>query len=259
MDLRNHRKVAVIDGRSGYIGSQNLAAAAFVRDFPNREVVAHVEGPAVLQLAALFASDWYFETGKILQIDTAPAACTGEVPAQVLPSGPAYPFENARSIVVAAIQRAQRRVTLATPYFVPDEATLGALCIAALSGIEVRLILSHSNNQRLTAWAQASYYDELLQAGVQIHLYRPHFLHAKHLSVDDDIVLVGSINLDIRSFALNAEAGILCYDAGVARQLHAIEADYLTCADTMDAATWRARPAWRRSIEGIARLADSFL
>lgn len=259
MDLRNHRKIAIIDGRIGHIGSQNLAAAGFVPGAPNREVVARVRGPVVLQLAALFASDWYIETGEALDIDLRLGANPGTAPAQLLPSGPAYPFENARDVVVASIQRARRRIVLATPYFVPDDATLGALRIAALSGIEVQLFLSRSNNHRLTALAQASCYDELLQAGVRIALYRSHFLHAKHLSVDDDLALVGSINLDIRSFALNAEAGLLCYDAGVVERLRAIEDGYLAHSDALELAAWRKRPAWRRSLEGIARLADSFL
>jgi len=258
MDLRNHRKIAVIDGRIGYTGSQNLAQAEFVRRFPNREVVARVQGPVVAQLAALFASDWYIETGEVLTIDTA-AQAIGATPAQVLPSGPAYPFENARNVMIAMIQRAQHKVVLATPYFVPDDATLNALRIAALSGIDVQLILSKTNNQHLTAWTQASYYDELLLAGVRIALYRPHFLHAKHLSVDEEIALVGSINLDIRSFALNAEVGLLCYDPAVVARLRAIEADCLAQSDTIDLTVWRRRPAWRGSIEGIARLADSLL
>lgn len=259
MDLRNHRKIAVIDGRIGYTGSQNLAQAEFVRGFPNREVVARVQGPVVAQLAALFASDWYIETGEALEIDAVASTASGESPAQVLPSGPAYPFENARNAVIAMIQRAQRKVVLATPYFVPDDATLDALRIAALSGIDVQLILSKTNNQRLSAWTQASYYDELLLAGVRIALYRPHFLHAKHMSIDDGVALVGSINLDIRSFALNAEVGLLCYDPAVVARLRAIEADYLAQSDAVDLAVWRRRPAWRGSLEGIARLADSLL
>jgi cardiolipin synthase len=94
---------------------------------------------------------------------------------------------------------------------------------------------------------------------VRIALYAPHFLHAKHLTVDEDIALVGSINLDIRSFALNAEIGMLCYDAGMVRQLAQIEADYLEHAHPLDLATWRQRPAWKRSREGIARLADALM
>ncbi|MGO4221377.1 cardiolipin synthase [Lysobacter sp. TAF61] len=258
MDLRNHRKLAVIDRQTGYIGSQNLAAPQFVPGRPNRELVARVQGPAVRQLAGLFASDWLIETGERLAAD-GDYIGTGAVPAQLLPGGPAYPFQNARNVVVALIQHARRRVVLTTPYFVPDDVTLGALQLAALSGVEVQLVLSQSNNQNLTRWAQRSYYEELLEAGVRIALYRPHFLHAKHLSVDDDIALIGSINLDIRSFALNAEAGLLCYDRGVVARLQGIERDYLADAEVLALDSWRARPRWRRSVEGIARLADSLI
>ncbi|MGV8960213.1 MAG: cardiolipin synthase [Stenotrophomonas sp.] len=259
MDLRNHRKIAVIDNRIGHIGSQNLAASNFVPGFPNRELVARVQGPVVAQLEAVFASDWFIESGQRLEVMAEVPLCAADVATQLLPSGPAYPFSNARDAVSALIHLARRRIVLVTPYFVPDEATLSALRIAALSGVQVQLILSASNNQRLTAWAQEAYYDELLRAGVQVALYRPHFLHAKHLSVDDDIALVGSINLDIRSFALNAEIGLLCYDAAVVRRLQAIEADYLADCEQLTAARWQQRPAWRRSREGIARLADALM
>ncbi|MEP6908459.1 MAG: cardiolipin synthase [Pseudoxanthomonas sp.] len=259
MDLRNHRKVAVIDSDAAYVGSQNLAAPDFVRGFPNRELVARVRGPVVAHLEGVFASDWYIETGDRLPVKQTPVASDCNVAMQLLPSGPAYPFENARDTVNALIHLAQRKVVLTTPYFVPDDATLSALRIAALSGVEVQLILSASNNQWLTAWAQNSYYDELLASGVKIALYRPHFLHAKHLSVDDNIALVGSINLDIRSFALNAEIGLLCYDSGVVARMREVEADYLANADVVELSTWRRRPAWRRSREGIARLADSLM
>lgn len=259
MDLRNHRKVAVIDSNAGYVGSQNLAAPDFVRGFPNRELVARVQGPVVAHLEGVFASDWYIETGQRLQVKPVPAVSEANVAMQLLPSGPAYPFENARDTVNALIHLAQRRIVLTTPYFVPDDATLSALRIAALSGVEVQLILSASNNQRLTAWAQDSYYDELLASGVKIALYRPHFLHAKHLSVDEDIALVGSINLDIRSFALNAEIGLLCYDRGVVARMREVEAAYLADAERIDHAGWSKRPAWKRSREGIARLADSLM
>jgi len=266
MDMRNHRKLAVIDGGIGYTGSQNLAAPEFVSGHPNRELVVRARGPVVAQLAALFASDWYLETGEALAV-TLPVADDGGIDdgtgvgtvAQVLPSGPAYPFENARDCVVALLQRARRRAVLATPYFVPDDATLGALRIAALSGVEVVLILSSTSNQRLAAWAQASYFDELLDAGVRIVRHRPRFLHAKHLSIDDDIALIGSINLDIRSFALNAEVGMLCYGREVAARLQAIEAACIADGELLDADQWRRRPGWQRTRDGLARLADSLI
>jgi cardiolipin synthase A/B len=259
MDLRNHRKIAVIDNKVGYIGSQNLAQAGFVPGFSNRELVARVRGPAVAHLEAVFASDWYIETGQRLDVMASVPVCAVDMPTQLLPSGPAYPYSNARDAVNALIHLARRRIVLVTPYFVPDEATLSALRIAALSGVKVQLILSASNNQRLTAWAQEAYYDELLRCGVRIALYEPHFLHAKHLTVDDDIALLGSINLDIRSFALNAEIGLLCYDARLVRQLVHIEDDYLRQSTALDLEGWRQRAAWRRSREGIARLADALM
>lgn len=259
MDLRNHRKIAVIDNRVGYIGSQNLAEPDFVAGHPNRELVARVCGPVVNHLEAVFASDWFVETGERLEVIADAPDDAGDIATQVLPSGPAYPYENARDAVNALIHLARRKVVLVTPYFVPDEATLSALRIAAVSGVEVQLILSESNNQRLTAWAQEAYYDELLRAGVKIALYRPHFLHAKHLSVDEDIAVLGSINLDIRSFALNAEIGLLCYDRGIVEQLRRIEQDYLSDARPLALPGWRQRPTWRRSREGIARLADALM
>jgi len=256
MDLRNHRKVAVIDNDAAYVGSQNLATAEFVPGFPNRELVARVRGPAVAHLEAVFASDWFIETGERLEVAPTAPVQHADVAAQLLPSGPAYPFANARDTVNALIHLAKRRLVLVTPYFVPDDATLSALRIAALSGVETQLILSASNNQRLTAWAQESYFEELLASGVKIALYRPRFLHAKNLSVDDGMALVGSINLDIRSFALNAEIGLLCYDRGVVARMREIEASYLADADSVSLAAWKDRPAWRRSREGFARLMD---
>lgn len=258
-DLRNHRKIAVIDDDVAHVGSQNLAGATFVPGHPNRELVARVHGPIVAHLEAVFASDWYLETGEVLEVAPARPTHADDVACQLLPSGPAYPFPNAGDTIATLIHLARRRVVLTTPYFVPDDAIVGAMRIAALSGVEVQLILSASNNQRLTALAQHASYEELLACGVRIALHRPRFLHAKHMSVDDDIALVGSINLDIRSFALNAEIGLLCYDPAVVARMRAVEAAYLADAEAVDPTDWRRRPRWRRSLEGIARLADSFM
>ena len=139
----------------------------------------------------------------------------------------------------------------------PDDSTIDALRIAALSGVEVQLILSARDNKWLARLAQQACYEELLACGVRIALYRPHFLHAKHMSVDEDIALVGSLNLDIRSFALNAEIGLICYDRRVVARMREIEAGYLADADCAD--EWRKRPHYKHGLEGIARLADSFL
>lgn len=259
LDLRNHRKVAVIDHRVGYIGSQNLASASFIPHYPNRELVARVSGPVVNHLQAVFASDWFVETGEQLAVGPDATVSCENVVTQLLPSGPAYPSKNVHDAINTMISLAKHRVVLATPYFIPDEATLGALRIAAMSGVIVQLILSEHNNQWLAAWAQEAYFEELLRAGVKIALYRPHFLHAKHLNVDNKIVLLGSMNLDIRSFSLNAEIGMLIYGRGVAEQMARIEEDYLMQAREINLAEWNQRPAWRKSREGIARLADALM
>ncbi|AKC86882.1 cardiolipin synthase [Pseudoxanthomonas suwonensis] len=259
MDLRNHRKIAVIDDHVGYVGSQNLADAVFVPGHPNRELVVRARGPIVSHMEAVFASDWYLETGQMLEVSPVRPVHGDDVAAQLLPSGPAYPFGNAGETVNSLIHLAQHRLVLTTPYFVPDDSTMSALRIAALSGVDVQLVLSATNNKAVVRLAQQSYYEELLRAGVKIALYRPHFMHAKHLSVDDSVALVSSINLDIRSFALNAEIGLLCYDAGVVARMHEIEADYLAHSDMLTLEQWRARPSWKRSLEGLSRLADSFM
>jgi hypothetical protein len=235
MDLRNHRKIAVIDNEVAYVGSQNLAGPQFVPGHPNRELVARVRGPAVAHLEAVFASDWYMETGQRLDVIADVPECSDDIATQLLPSGPAYPYSNARCGGGADPPGAAPAGD-GHPYFVPDEATLSALRIAALSGVQVQLILSASNNQRLTSWAQEAYYDELLRCGVRIALYEPQFLHAKHMSVDEDIAVLGSINMDIRSFALNAEIGLICYDRALVQQLCAIEDGYLRVAAAGSAA-----------------------
>lgn len=259
IDLRNHRKLAVIDDDLAFVGSQNLAEAGFVPDFPNRELVARVRGPAAAHVEALFAVDWYLETGERLEVSPTRPLQDDDVPMQLLPSGPAFPFPNARDTVETLIHLAQRRLVITTPYFVPDDGTLNALRIAALSGVEVQLIVSSANNKLLARLAQQACYEELLACGVKISLYRPHFLHAKHMSVDEEIALVGSLNLDIRSFALNAEIGLISYDQRVVARMREIEADYLADAEQLSLEEWRQRPRFKHSLEGIARLADSFL
>jgi cardiolipin synthase len=150
-------------------------------------------------------------------------------------------------------------VVLTTPYFVPDEPFLEAMCSAARRGVAVHLVVSRHANQMLTQLAQRSFYDELLAAGVQIHLYEPRFLHAKHLTVDDDIALVGSSNIDIRSFALNEEISLLFYGPGVVAELRRVQEGYFARGAPLTAEQWSRRPLAARTMQGVARLADSFL
>jgi cardiolipin synthase len=259
LDLRNHRKLAIVDATVGWLGSQNLVSPDFIIGAPNVELVARVRGPVVAQLQAIFDGDWYIETGQRIDSGVPIVPHAGIALTQMIPGGPAYPFENARDIVVALIQHARREIMLCTPYFVPDEAVLRALCIAALSGVEVNLIVSARSNQALVDWAQRAYYAELLRSGVRIHRFQPGFLHAKHISVDAEIGMIGSINLDVRSFALNAESGLLVYSAEVTARLQTLQRGYIGDSIELTLEEWQRRPLWQRSVEGLARLANGFL
>ncbi|HKB41025.1 MAG TPA: cardiolipin synthase, partial [Gemmataceae bacterium] len=227
-DLRNHRKIAVLDGRVGYAGSQNLVDAFFKKGLTFEEVVVRVTGPVVQQLQAVFLADHYLETETTLDLHKLfpEPVETGPSPAQVLPSGPGYPHANTQRLLVALVHGARERVVITTPYFVPDEPFLQAMQTAVLRGVAVHLVVSKQADQLLVGLAQRSYYEELLGSGVRIHLYHRRFLHAKHVSIDDSVALIGSSNIDIRSFALNAEVSLLLYDPQVVARLREVQEEY---------------------------------
>jgi cardiolipin synthase len=260
-DLRNHRKIAVIDGSVAYTGSQNVVDPEFVRGYPNEEMMVRVTGPVVAQLQGVFVSDFYFETGTTLnESEVFPQLePRGKTNAQVLPSGPGYHRENGQEFMIALLYAARERIVLATPYFVPDEVFLQAIRSASRRGVVVHLIVSLHANQLLTQLAQRSFYDELLEDRVNVHLYKPRFLHAKHLTIDDEIALIGSTNIDIRSFALNAEINLVIYDTEVVARLRIVQEKYIANSDLLTIEAWRQRSIFLRTIHGIARLADSLL
>jgi cardiolipin synthase len=260
-DLRNHRKLAVIDGQIGYTGSQNVADPNFVKDHPNEELVVRVTGPVVAQLQAVFLADHYLETDARIREKTMfpDFAFPGRSIAHVVPSGPGYKHENGQELIIALLYAARERVAITTPYFVPDEPFLLALRAAALRGVAVHLIVSKHANHPITQFAQRSCYDALLDAGVKIHCYRPHFLHAKHLSIDNEIALIGSTNIDIRSFALNAEINLLIYDPELVGRLRALQEKYFAQSDVLAAEDWGSRPLLLKVAQNTARLADSLL
>jgi cardiolipin synthase len=260
LDLRNHRKIAVIDGRVGYTGSQNLVTADF-KGGSYEDLMARVTGPVVHDLQYVFAADWFLETDEVLDGE-AEFPCpeiAGGVPAQALASGPDFPTQNNQRLIVALVHGVRRRVVLTTPYFIPDEPLLQAMQTAALRGVEVHLVASEKGDQRVVALAQASYYEDLLEAGVLVHLYRGSFLHAKHLSVDDTVALIGTSNLDIRSFALNAELMLMIYDHGVTARLAAEQERYFANSRLLSLAEWRRRPFGGKVAQNLARLLSPLL
>ena len=260
-DLRNHRKIVVIDGRIGYAGSLNIANAESQPGLVNEELVVRMEGPIVSQLQVVFLADRYIEREeKIDEPGLFPESeAAGTAAAQVLPSGPGYRYANAHKTMVALIHGAKKRVVITTPYFIPDDAFVQAMQIAVLRGAEVHLVVSRQADHRFVHLAQQSFYESLLEAGVKIHLYRPRFLHAKHMSIDEAVAFVGSSNVDLRSFTLNNEISVLIYDAAVVRKLRKVQERYFADSDLLTAAEWAQRPLLTRVAQNCARLADSLL
>jgi len=261
-DLRNHRKIVVIDGTIGFTGSQNLIKRNYFRKdaIYYDELVARVSGPVVAQLEAAFMTDWYAETGILLSRQTAPETALvlqapGDMLCQVLPSGSGFENENNLKLFTSLIHAAQHTLVITNPYFVPDDALLTAITSAAQRGVDVRLINSAASDQFLVSHAQRSYYEELLKAGVKLYWYpAPILLHAKHISIDDDIAVIGSSNLDIRSFQLNLEVTLVCYEARVVAEMRRIEESYLRKARPVHLDEWQARHMREKLFENISRL-----
>lgn len=266
-DLRNHRKLVVIDGVVAFVGSQNLisrdynAAKNIKRGLKWHELIARVDGPAVAQVDAVFHADWKIETGENLDGEHVPAsdiARAGDLRCQLVPSGPTFDTENNLRLFLSLIHGATERVILTSPYFVPDEAMIYAITTACQRGLDVQLFVSELGDQGLVYHAQRSYYETLLRAGVRIFLYpAPYILHAKHFSIDDDIAVIGSSNMDIRSFSLNAELSLLVRGKSFVAQMREIEAKYREAGRELTLEEWRREPAKSTFLDGLARLTSA--
>lgn len=260
-DLRNHRKVAVIDGCIGYAGSQNIVDIDFHAGIRNHELMVRVTGPVVLELQAVFIADWFLETEEVLPVDELlrPAKPTGDVTAQVLPSGPDYPGAGIENLIVALIHGAQERVVIATPYFVPSEPLLNAMHTAVLRGVRVHLIVSRVTDHALVKLAQRSYYAQLMSIGVRVRLYGEALLHAKNILIDDDLAVIGSSNVDIRSFVLNSEVTLVFYDREVTARLADEHQNYFAHSRLLSPSEWQARPLPMKIAENLARMLGPLL
>jgi cardiolipin synthase len=268
-DLRNHRKILVVDGSIAFTGSMNIIDASYLRRRNIRrgmryvEVVARVTGPVVLELNAVFVADWFGEGGDPFEpnqpaIRELAQEWDGRATCQALPSGPGYDSDNNLKMFTALIHLAHRRVFVTTPYFVPDDSLMTAITSAAQRGVDVCLLTAGVSNQVIVYHAQRSYYEELLRSGVRVFLLpAPELLHAKHLTIDDDIAVVGSSNLDMRSFTLNLEITLLCYDTKVVRDLRDIEDAFLLRSTEVKMERWKRRRLTTKLVDNLARLTAS--
>lgn len=261
-DLRNHRKVVVVDNRVAYIGSLNMITRTYHRkdSIEYIELVSRMEGPVVNETAAVFASDWYSETNEMLDhfMTNSLPSKKGTTVAQILPSGPGYTLENNLKLFVSLIHSAKKSVIITNPYLVPEESLLGAIISVAQRGVTVSILNSEAMDQWMVGHAQRSYYDQLLQAGVTISLYKkPELIHSKYMVIDDEIAIVGSSNMDIRSFELNHECISIFYSPSIARILSKQHASDLTKSKKIDAAQWAKRGLRSSLLDAIARLTSA--
>ena len=269
-DLRNHRKLVVVDGQVAFVGSQNLIDRTYnspknlARGLKWQELVARVEGPIVAEVDAVFFSDWLIETGEDLEAEHVAASdlvlhgSRDTVVCQIVPSGPSFDTEPNLRLFLALINGATERVILTSPYFVPDEPMIYAITSACHRGLDVQLFVSEIGDQGLVFHAQRSYYAPLLEAGVRIFRYpAPFILHAKHCSIDDDVAFIGSSNMDIRSFSLNSEISMLVRGTSFVRDMRAVEEAYRQASRELTLAEWKREPAKATFLDGLARLTSA--
>ena len=232
IDLRNHRKIVVIDNRITYCGSQNCADPEFrvkARFAPWVDCVARLEGPIALQNQRLFAGDWMSFTDENLDglLRAGETAGGAGFAAQVIGTGPTVRHSAMPEMFESLIYSARRELVVTTPYYVPDESMQTALCSAAYRGVKTTLVVPARNDSWIVAGASRSYYAELLDAGVTIHEYVGGLLHAKTLTLDGEVSLIGSANMDRRSFDLNYENNILLCDEAMTRAIGERQASYI--------------------------------
>jgi cardiolipin synthase len=224
VNFRNHRKIAIIDGRIGFTGSQNIGdeyRGRLRRLGPWRDTHVGIEGPAVLHLQEVFAHDWFFSTKQELVGDRyfPDPQVAGDHIIQIAPSGPDQREHVLHQLLLAAVNSARSSVCIITPYFVPDSAMILALQSAAYRGVRVRLLIPSNADHRVVLWAGRSFYHELFSAGVEIHEHDGTMLHSKVVILDEDWAMVGSANMDERSFRLNYELTTNLYSRALAEDL----------------------------------------
>jgi cardiolipin synthase len=262
-NLRNHRKLLVVDGHVGFCGGMNIRdACVLALGLPSatQDVHFRLEGPIVRQLAQAFAFDWAFTTKE--RLDEAPEAslaAAGDVAARGVPDGPDEDFETLALVLHGALSQARRSVRLATPYFLPDLPIVDALRIAALRGLRVEIVLPERGNLRLVQWAATAQLGQILNWGCHVYLSRPPFDHSKIFVVDGSWSLIGSANWDPRSLRLNFEYDVECYSKALASRLDALLDAKIASGRRITRADLDRRPLPVRLRDGVARLAQPYL
>ncbi|MFJ2543498.1 cardiolipin synthase [Microbacterium sp. NPDC087589] len=265
-DLRNHRKLVVVDGKVAFLGSQNVTDSTY--NLPKNikrglhwvDLMVRIDGPVVLSVNAIFLSDWYSETDEVLQeIDISHAETgSGDLDCQVVPSGPGFEVENNLRLFLGLLYAAKEKIMIVSPYFVPDEALLLAVTAAVDRGVVVELFVSEEGDQAMVYHAQRSYYEALLKAGVRIWMYRrPYILHTKSLTIDDQVAVIGSSNMDMRSFGLNLEVSMLVRGEEFVAEMREVEDVYRSLSRELTLEEWMQQPLRSTVLDNLARLTSA--
>jgi len=263
LNFRNHRKMVVVDGVTGWVGGHNVGDEYLGLDpdfSPWRDTHVRLEGPVVIQLQAVILADWYWATRELPELtwEATPAEAS-DVRAMIVPFAPSQRHETAGLFFVTALNAAEKRIWLTAPYFVPDEAVMKALELAALRGIDVRIITTGKPDSLPVYMAAFHYIDQLRDLGIRFYAYQPGFLHEKVMLVDDEISTVGTPNFDNRSFRLNFEVTALIADKQFASEMEAMFEKDFAHSVPIDPHDLDKKPAWWRFGVKLSRLAAPVL
>ncbi|HYG19209.1 MAG TPA: cardiolipin synthase [Ohtaekwangia sp.] len=263
LNYRNHRKIIIVDGQTGFVGGINISdrydnTSDGERDFYWRDAHMRIDGEGIHYLQYLFFCDWNFCSGEKMEPDACyfagqPQPDANEV-VQIAASGPDSPTSTIMLSLLNAIHLAKKEILLTTPYFIPGESIINALRVAALGGVSVRILAPGISDSRFVNAAAWSFYGDLLHAGVEIFLYQKGFIHAKTMVVDGYISVVGTANMDYRSFDLNFEVNAIVYGEAIGRQLRDTFNMDLMFAEEITYQNWEKRPLYKQLSERIARL-----
>ncbi len=259
-NYRNHRKIIVIDGETGFVGGLNFADR-YMNGLPGigiwRDTHLRVKGEAVTSLQIVFLIDWYFVRQELLlnKEDYMPYKKEdGNVIVQTVASGPDSDWASIQQAYFTLINTAKKYVFISTPYFMPGETTLNCIKAAAMGGIDVRILLPHKSDSWLTQWCSRSYVEELLEAGVKVYWYQKGINHSKVIVVDGMMASVGTANMDMRSFDENFEVNLIIYDRNVAKNLAASFVEDMRDSVEESIHKWKFRPKRQKIRESVARL-----
>ena len=262
-NLRTHRKLLVVDGSTAFAGGMNIAGNNVIEDHPRpvRDVHFRLRGPIVRQLQDAFAEDWAFVTREVLEGDAWYPEITraGSTTARVLTAGPDLDFETMRHVFLAALASARESIRIVTPYFLPDNAMIAALAVAALRGARVDIVLPQRGNIPVAHWATRALLWQVLSPGCHVHLSPTPFDHSKLFVIDRSWAAFGTTNWDPRSLRLNFELDVECYDADFAGRIDDLVVERIAASWEYTLADADGRPFWKRVRDGSARLLSPYL